>query len=117
MKKPEAYTGSRLAPAITTWSTCHARRARRMVDTCAGVPVGSAAPTTVRLVRIRRADPGVPVPTGLPSASGVLSAAPARRKSMPSTACHSIGCAEPETAKGTVRSTRPAGSRGEASRR
>ena len=63
----------------------------------------------VRSARMRRADPGAPDPTGRPSASGVLSAAPASRKRMPSTACHSMGCEEPEKAKGTVRTTSPAG--------
>ena len=81
------------------------------------VPVGSGSPGIVRLVRIRRADPGGPEPTGPPLASGVLSAAPARRNRMPSTACHSMGCAEPETAKGTVSTTGSARSAGAPGRR
>ena len=66
---------------------------------------------------MRRADPGGPDPTGPPRASGVLSAAPARRKRMPSVACHSIGADDPETAKGMVRSTGLGGRVGVAWRR
>ena len=66
---------------------------------------------------MRRADPGGPDPTGPPRASGVLSAAPARRKRMPSVACHNIGGADPETAKGMVSSTWLGGSLGVAWRR
>ena len=59
-----------------------------------------------------RADPGAPCWTGPPRAFGVLSAAPASRKSKPSTACHSMGWASPETAKGMVRITVRGGSVG-----
>jgi hypothetical protein len=57
-----------------------------------GGPRGQGRAATVRLVRMRRADPGGPDPTGPPRASGVLRAAPARRKCMSSVACHNIGC-------------------------
>ena len=74
-----------------------------------GRPRRQRRPPMLRSVRIRRAEPGAPSRPVRPSTSGVLSAAPASRKRMPCMACHSIGCAEPETAKGTVSTTSPAG--------
>ena len=112
VKNPEAYTGSRLEPAMTTWSTCHVRRACRTAASCGRRPrgqrrsrrwsgrSGSGGPTPGRRCR-----------PGRPSALGVLSAAPASRKCMPSTACHSMGCVEPETAKGMVSTTLSVGKR------
>ena len=61
-------------------------------------PVGSGAPLRVRSVRIRRGEPGLPLPTGPPVASGVFSAAPASRKCMPPAACQSMGGVDPDTA-------------------
>ena len=52
----------------------HLPRAQRLPHDAswAGVPAGRADPRSVRSVRIRRADPGAPVPTGPPGAFGRL---------------------------------------------
>ncbi len=52
VKKPDAYTGSRLTPAMTTWSTCHRTSAARTAASWAGVPVRLGRAGRVRLVRM-----------------------------------------------------------------
>ncbi len=93
VKKPEAYTGSRLAPGDhDVGSTCQLRKAARAPWRSApGSPSARGPPRGSGRSGSGAPSRAAPLPTGPPRASGVFSAAPASRKCMPSTACQSIG--------------------------
>jgi hypothetical protein len=104
VRKPDAYTGSRLGPSMTIRLTCQVRTAARTAANWAAVPVGWGS----RHGEVRQDPAGrarAPVPDRTSARIGRLEPGPGQRKCISSTACHSMGLSEPETANGTVKRT------------